>query len=282
MKFVALRALVVTAAVLATGLVTASSAHAAGGSAGVVTVQRQGPYEPDHYVLSGAFSNAGRSVVTTASGDGYDGYFSASQITLQGSGLVAACGLTRDRAAAVSSEALQCLVSIKGGPYLTMAFDLIFPLEGGPGGAGLTEKGVFYGLGAAATPTIPGRSSGSADFDRYSYASSSVSITLTGQLVMGGRTFRGSARAVKWWGDETEPKSLVLTGTSPGGDIAGTCVTSADTSASGGYPPIRMTCTGSIGGGPTGKSSVMLAWGPLMSTQQTHGDDVVASGAFAG
>lgn len=77
--------------------------------------------------------------------------------------------------------------------------------------------------------------------------------------------------------------TFTLHGSSAHGDLDATCHYPSTTTALGQVPGSKITCTGAIGGGPTGSTTLALAYGlPYVSDPGTHGGTYVYDGVFAG
>jgi hypothetical protein len=137
------------------------------------------------------------------------------------------------------------------------------------------------GVPAGATPTVVGRSSGTAFASGYWEPSDCYyGFALTGSISFGSRTFQGTARAsvdFNCWEDPEPP--LELTGTSPDGDLYAVCIDKVylypDQATAG-----TLNCTGHIGDGPTKLTRIAVALPDV--EYGLHGQSYSYSGYFAG
>lgn len=81
---------------------------------------------------------------------------------------------------------------------------------------------------------------------------------LVGDIALGGQVFHGDASGSYSAGPcGIVPPTFTLTGTSPSGDLAATCLTPNDAQSIPGTE--SLSCTGHVGTGPTGSTKLVLA-----------------------
>ena len=238
----------------AAGASDAGASPAIGGvSAGTVTLY------PDytHATFNGRFVAGGRAVVTTAYGTGaYDPYYrTVSHFVLRGSGIDGFCdilspvGLSLGRLVRLTPPIDQffCRLSISGAAPADTTL-LITPAASPAASTTSTRRAVFTG----GQPPVPQHSYGTAEFHTFK---TDEDITTNGYIIIGGRTFFGSAKLTRSCHDC--PYDLYDFNSGPQRThLTGSCTAT--------YPVQgeSITCTGSIDGGPVGTTTLLFEFGP--------------------
>jgi hypothetical protein len=161
--------------------------------------------------------------------------------------------------AVVNVASLSCTLQLGGAPPAQTGLTLALVADDPPANTHLTG---LYGPGLSSVPVPVPRSRGLADRTGVGVPISGYGYHLLGDIELGGQMFRGDASGSVPFSAPSAP--FPLTGTSPSGDLAATCaVPATPLDGVGAQPPggplTLLSCTGHVGSGPVGTTTLLLA-----------------------